>query len=166
MIILYIPITFSLNVVWILLGENWSCMVTQVLFCSDSTTGDWENKDFEQRLNRLEKHIFGKGNIMSWTSIKQPVPRSTRKWPLNSSSPNIHIQILQTGLYTFPLRISWENLLKDQSIFSLVIILLILITFSLDIVWISLGENWCWSLLGLKGFMEVGRSIEVHHRSA
>ena len=42
---------------------------------------------------------------------------------LNSLSPNIHIQILQTGLYTFPLRISWENLIKDQGIFSLVIIL-------------------------------------------
>ena len=40
-------------------------MVTQVLFCTDSTTGDWENKDYEQRLNRLEKHIFGKGNRMS-----------------------------------------------------------------------------------------------------
>ncbi|XP_073230837.1 alpha-1,6-mannosylglycoprotein 6-beta-N-acetylglucosaminyltransferase A-like [Porites lutea] len=25
-----------------------------------SVQGDWENKDFEQRLNRLEKHIFGK----------------------------------------------------------------------------------------------------------
>ena len=25
-------------------------------------------------------------------------------------SPNIHIQILQTNLHTFPLRISWENL--------------------------------------------------------
>ena len=33
----------------------------------------------------------------------------------------------------------------------LVIILLILITFSLDDVWILLGENWCWSPLRLKG---------------
>ena len=47
---------------------------------------------------------------------------------INPLSPNIHMQILQTGLYTFPLRISWENLMKDQSIFFLVIILLILIT--------------------------------------
>jgi len=36
---------------------------------------------------------------------------------LNPLSPNIHIQILQTDLYTFPLRISYENLIKDQSIF-------------------------------------------------
>ena len=47
---------------------------------------------------------------------------------LDPLSPNIQIQILQTDLYTFPLRISKENLIKDQSIFSYVIILLILIT--------------------------------------
>ena len=46
---------------------------------------------------------------------------------------------------------SWENLIKGQGIFSKVIILLILITSSHDNVWISLGENCCWSLLGLKG---------------
>ena len=45
---------------------------------------------------------------------------------------------------------SWENLIKDQSILSSkVIIFLILLTSSHDNVWISLGENWCWSLLGL-----------------
>ena len=38
------------------------------------------------------------------------------------------MQILQTDLYTFPLRISWENLIKDHGILSLMIILLILIT--------------------------------------
>ena len=74
---------------------------------------------------------------------------------LNPLSPNIHIQILQTDLHTFPLRISWENLIKDRDIFSLLIILLILITICLDNLWISLGENWCWSLLGLKGLKRV-----------
>ena len=45
------------------------------------------------------------------------------KWEcVNLLSPNIHKQILQTGLYTFLEKISWENLRKDQSIFSLVII--------------------------------------------
>ena len=68
----------------------------------------------------------------------------------NSLSPNI-----QTGLYTFPLRIIWENLIKDQGIFSLVIILLTLITLSLANLWISLGENWCWSLLGLRGLKKI-----------
>ena len=43
----------------------------------------------------------------------------------NPLSPNIHIQILQTNLYTFPSRISWENLIKDQGIFSQVIKLFI-----------------------------------------
>ena len=47
---------------------------------------------------------------------------------LNPLSPNIHIQILQTDLYTFPYRMSKENLIKDQSIFPLVITLFILIT--------------------------------------
>ena len=42
---------------------------------------------------------------------------------------------VQTNLYTFPLRISWENLIKDQGIFSLVITSLILTTFSLVNFW-------------------------------
>ena len=70
---------------------------------------------------------------------------------LNPLSPNIYIQILQTDLPTSPLTISSENFIKDKSIFSMVIILLILITLSLDSVWILLGENFCWSLLALKG---------------
>ena len=73
---------------------------------------------------------------------------------INPLSPNIYIQILQTDLHTSPLRISWENLIKDHGIFSMMIILLILITLSLDSEWILLGENCCWSLLGLKGFSE------------
>ena len=56
-------------------------------------------------------------------------------WRLNPLSSNIYIQILQTDLHTFPWRISWENLIEDQSIFPEVII-----------VW----RNWCWSLLELK----------------
>ena len=36
---------------------------------------------------------------------------------LNPLSPNIHIQILQTDIYTFPSRISWENFIKGQGIF-------------------------------------------------
>ena len=34
-------------------------------------------------------------------------------------SLNIHKQILQTDLYTFPYRISWEKLIKDLRFFSL-----------------------------------------------
>ena len=36
---------------------------------------------------------------------------------------NIHIQIPPTDLFTFPYSISLENLIKDQSIFSLMVIL-------------------------------------------
>ena len=50
---------------------------------------------------------------------------------LNPLSPSIHIQILQTDLHTFPLRMSQENLIKDQGIFTWVIILIILITYLL-----------------------------------
>ena len=58
-------------------------------------------------------------------------------------SPNIQVQILQSDLHTFLLRISRENLnlMNDQGIFSSVIILLILLTLSLENVWIMLGEN-------------------------
>ena len=38
--------------------------------------------------------------------------------------------------------------------------LLILITVSLDNLWISLGENCCWSLLGLKG-LKYEHSLDV-----
>ena len=70
---------------------------------------------------------------------------------LNRLSPSIHIQILQTDLHTFPVRISWENLVKHQGIFSFMIIFYILSTLSLDNVWTLLGETCCWSLLRLKG---------------
>ena len=85
------------------------------------------------------------------------VPCSCRFQPLlhfaNPLSPNIHIQILQTDLHTFPLRISWENLIKHHGIFSFVIILYIFTTLSLDNVWILLGKNCSWTLLGLKGLI-------------
>ena len=62
-------------------------------------------------------------------------------WPFghtvffNPLSPSIHIQILQTGLHTFPLRISWENLMKHQGIFSFMFIFCILTTLSFDNLW-------------------------------
>ena len=62
-----------------------------------------------------------------------PPPPSPSETPslqilFNPLSPNIHIEILQTDPHTFPLRISWENLIKHHGIFSLVIISLIRIT--------------------------------------
>ena len=75
------------------------------------------------------------------------------KWMYNPLSPTIHIQILQTDLNTFPYRISWENLFKDQRSFSEVIIIFILINFSFNKVLTLLGEIWCWPLLGPKGLI-------------
>ena len=39
------------------------------------------------------------------------------------TSPNIQVQILHTSVHTLPYRISWENLINDQSISPLFIIL-------------------------------------------
>ena len=85
--------------------------------------------------------------VVIMTSFIIPFPSILNNY-FNPLSPNIHIQILQTDLHTFPLRISWENLIKHQGIFSFVIIFYILTTLSLDNVWTLLGENCCWSLLG------------------
>ena len=52
---------------------------------------------------------------------------------LNPLSPSNHIQILQIDLHTFLWRISWENLIKYQSIVTWVIILLILRTYLLTV---------------------------------
>ena len=71
----------------------------------------------------------------------------------NPLSANIHKQVLLAYLHTFSYCISWENLLKDINIFPLVLILLILVTFSVDYVLILLGENRCWSLLARKGLI-------------
>ena len=51
--------------------------------------------------------------------------------PTNPLSRGIHIEILQTDPHKFPQRISCENLIIDQGIFSWVIILFILIAYLL-----------------------------------
>ena len=72
---------------------------------------------------------------------------------LNPLSPNIHIQILQTDLHTFPLRITWENLIEHQGIFSFLIIFFI---FSQPYLLTMYGHCWekiavghYWDLKGL-----------------
>ena len=57
---------------------------------------------------------------------------STPHFDFNPLSPFINIQILHTDLLTFLKDLIERIWLKDQSILSLVIILLILMTFSLD----------------------------------
>ena len=72
---------------------------------------------------------------------------------VNRLSPNIRKQILQTDLYTFPSQNKLGEIDKRSEILLFVIIWLILIDVALDNLWILLGENWCWSLLGLKGLI-------------
>ena len=61
----------------------------------------------------------------------------------------IHIQILQTDLHTFLLRIVERIWFKIPV--PLIMNLVILVTFTLDDLLMLLGENRCWSLLGPKG---------------
>ena len=76
---------------------------------------------------------------------------------LNPLSPNIHIQILQTDLSQLIVKGDVGNLIKDHFLYG--DHLLILITLSLDNVWILLGENCCWSLLALKGLSAIKENI-------
>ena len=65
------------------------------------------------------------------------------------SAFKIHMQILQTDLHTFLLRIVeriWFNIPVP-----LIMNFVILVTFTLDDLLMLLGENRCWSLLGPKG---------------
>ena len=51
--------------------------------------------------------VTGDAPVSLWP-IFFPIPSNSSSYlsPVNPLSPNIHIQILQTDLYTFPLRIS------------------------------------------------------------
>ena len=61
------------------------------------------------------------------------------------------MQILLTDFHHFLKGLVKRIWQKNQNIFSLVIILLILITFFLDEILILFVEHCFWSLLGLKG---------------
>ena len=79
---------------------------------------------------------------------------------LNPLSPNIHIQILQTDLSQLIVKGDVGNYFDKRSKHFLYgDHLLILITLSLDNVWILLGENCCWSLLALKGLSAIEENI-------
>ena len=78
----------------------------------------------------------------------------------NPLSPSIHIQILQTDLRAFPLRISWENLIKHQGIFSFMIIFYILTTLSLDNVW-TLSSKCCYFNFFFSFFPQISQTGPV-----
>ena len=55
--------------------------------------------------------LTNKRSLLSFSVATSPT--------VNPLSPNIDKQILQTDPYTFPYRISWKELIKDQRFFSL-----------------------------------------------
>ena len=70
---------------------------------------------------------------------------------VNPLSPNIKIQILQTDLHTFPFKNELREFDKRSRHFYLGDHFINSQTVSVDSLWILLGENWSWSLLGLEG---------------
>ena len=75
--------------------------------------------------------------------------RSEKSLLQEASAFKIHIQILQTDLHTFLLRIVERIWFKIPV--PLIMNLVILVTFTLDDLLMLLGENRCWSLFGPKG---------------
>ena len=90
------------------------------------------NRKKNQR-NQMRNEVLEQAQTLRPSELKQ----FSIYWEVNLK-PHIHIQILLTDLHTFILLTN--NWLKDQSNFLLMIILLILITFSLAEVLILLGE--------------------------
>lgn len=79
-----------------------------------------------------------------------PCPQVRMILYIDALSPKVQIQFsTMISIYTFPGGLFLRELIKDQDISPSVIILLILITFSLAYVSLSLGENLCWSREGL-----------------
>ena len=92
------------------------------------------------RLQLLASQIVGKDNREVSKQRQQLQSTKDEHRPLRH---NIQPQIHHTCFDTYPLRISWGNLIKDQSILPLIIILIIFIhvTFSFDyalfVLWFS-----------------------------
>ena len=70
---------------------------------------------------------------------------------INPLYPNINRHILCTILYTFSWTVDKENLFKNQELYKLLIISLILVTLMFDSGVILWGEIRGWPLLGVKG---------------
>ena len=75
--------------------------------------------------------------------------RSEKSLLQEVSAFKIHIQILQTNLHTFLLRIVERIWFKIPV--PLIMNLVILVTLTLDDLLMLLGGNRCWSLFGPKG---------------
>ena len=84
---------------------------------------------------------------IQWTSIERPLAGTPRVVALTLYSQ-------RSKLFIF-YRSSGEKLIKYQENSTYVIMSVILKTTLFYKALILHGENWCWSLLGLKGLMEV-----------
>ena len=87
----------------------------------------------------LQNQLFFDVVVVVERSFKLP-SYSITQVTFNPLSPKIHIQILQSDLHPFLLRIVERIWFKIEA-FSLVINLVILITFTLDDLLMLLGEN-------------------------
>ena len=126
----------SLSSIVLALSPAVTNLPNKTLIFHDSQGPTIKFQDFPGLENKILKFHDFPGFPWPVRTLKNIIIEAFDSISINPLSPNIHIQILQTDLHTFPLRISWENLIKDQGIFSLVIILLISTTLSLDNVWI------------------------------
>ena len=82
-----------------------------------------------------------------WTSVERPLAGAPRVVALT-------LETLRSKLF-ISYRSSGEKLIKYQENSTYVIMSVILKTTLFYKALILHGENWCWSLLGLKGLMEV-----------
>ena len=89
----------------------------------------------------------------NWQKLFGPDSHVCKLTVVNPLSPRINIQILQTDLYTFLLRIVERIWFKIKAFSLCQYYLAIPLTFTLDDLLLLLGENWCWSLLGPEGLM-------------
>ena len=97
-------------------------------------------------LNSLYYHFLRKNSTCSINTSKHNSWKEMKIFAhVNPLGPNNNIQNSQDWSSYKIWGISGENLIKDQSIFPLVIILLILTTFWLNDGLILLRENKCWS---------------------
>ena len=78
-------------------------------------------------MRRYERSILSSIKLSEHATVaKNTQVLQAKQELINLLSPKIHIQILLTVLHIFSYSISWQKLLKEQSNFPLVIILLIL----------------------------------------
>ena len=128
------PILFQNSSSQFLFQKNY-LVILAVLICDASLLGNEstfasQNLDVARNVQSDERQLYSqatssltvshKNNFKDTQELK--VTSQIKRTPqdsINPLSPNIQKQILQTDLYTFPYRISWEKLIKDQRFFSL-----------------------------------------------